>query len=228
MRDWNDPRLARIIQLRLDARVSDLIHDHLPVRRYGTVLAVDEANDEATVRFPAGDGFDDVPHIALGFTAPAVGSRVPTMYWPETGDFYIDRDTELLAGEWIPALTLAVPGDLAVTYSTQLGRFRRMGDLCFWWLRLVTTSFVYSTASGQLSLTGLPFAPSTDFEWAGAGSFRGWTKVGFTTATPVVLPAGDMRWRMTGGGQAEPFMASGDIGSGATIAISASGSYPLA
>jgi Pectate lyase superfamily protein len=61
-------------------------------------------------------------------------------------------------GSWTPVLTFATPGDLAVTYSAQVGRFTRIGGMVTATFTIVTSAFTHTTASGQLRVTGLPYA----------------------------------------------------------------------
>lgn len=60
-------------------------------------------------------------------------------------------------GTWTPELTFVTPGNLSVSYTTQLGRWTRVNRLIQVSCVLVTSQFTYSTASGRLLLTNLPF-----------------------------------------------------------------------
>ncbi len=64
--------------------------------------------------------------------------------------------TGFATGTFTPTLTFATPGDLAVSYSVQTGRYWRLGDLVFAMVDLQATP-TYSTAAGQLRIAGLPF-----------------------------------------------------------------------
>jgi hypothetical protein len=63
-------------------------------------------------------------------------------------------------GSWTPVLTFATPGDLSIPgYSRQVGRYERIGRTvkCRMYLFL-SGNMTYTTASGNLRVTGLPFA----------------------------------------------------------------------
>jgi hypothetical protein len=100
----------------------------------------------------------------IDFSATASGSGTMT--------------SELLAdyeeGTWTPAFTFATPGTLALTYNLQSGSYTKIG-------RLVTVIFrvsfaaggiIKGTASGNLSITGLPFTvgSSNVYQYVDLGS----------------------------------------------------------
>ena len=63
---------------------------------------------------------------------------------------------------WVPALTFATPGDLSVGYTTQKGTYTKIGNRVILDFQIVTSSFTYTTASGFLQVTGLPFPSAND------------------------------------------------------------------
>lgn len=66
---------------------------------------------------------------------------------------------QAVEGSWTPFFTCASPGDMAVSYTRQVGRYHRSGTLVYvqyWCIGTVT----YSTASGAFHIGGLPFAGS--------------------------------------------------------------------
>lgn len=89
-------------------------------------------------------------------------------------------------GTAIFALTFATPGDLSVAYTRQIGNYIKVGKLVTIWFNIVTSTFTYTTASGGLTLTGLPFtvATITDYNfvvpigWSGVNLGAGYTMVG--------------------------------------------------
>ena len=64
-------------------------------------------------------------------------------------------------GTWTPVVTFATPGDLAVVYNAQVGSYTKIGRLVTISCTISTTTFTYTTASGNLQVTGLPFAAKT-------------------------------------------------------------------
>lgn len=77
------------------------------------------------------------------------------------------------------ALTAQTPGDLAVTYSVKKCIYSKVGPLVVVAINLATASFTWSTASGQVVLTGLPFAANEDYP--AIMDFQGITKAGYTS-----------------------------------------------
>jgi len=57
---------------------------------------------------------------------------------------------------WTPVFTFVTAGDLSVSYATQFGYYSRIGNMVFvnWALTCTPT---YTTASGNMHITGLPF-----------------------------------------------------------------------
>lgn len=60
-------------------------------------------------------------------------------------------------GLWTPTLDFATTGDLSVAYSTQTGRYTRIGRWAFCTYRVQASTFTYTTAAGVLKVGGLPF-----------------------------------------------------------------------
>lgn len=61
-------------------------------------------------------------------------------------------------GSWTPVITFATPGDLSVTYLVQAGRYTKIGDVVTVVCAIQTSAFTHSSASGNLTITGFPFA----------------------------------------------------------------------
>lgn len=152
------------------------------------------------------------------------------------------NDTDLLArfdgaqwvvdyetGTWTPTFTFATPGNLAVTYSTQSGRYVRYRDQVHVQGRLVCTP-TFSTASGELRLASLPFATITDSNNRSTGalaSLGGVTfgandkQVGATLNSNVSYLSLGMTVTATTGRQITP----SDLVSGATFAVNFAAEY---
>lgn len=66
-------------------------------------------------------------------------------------------------GTWSPTLTCATPGNLSAFYTVgfRIGRYVRIGSIVHWWVRLQTNGWTWSTASGLIKITALPFTPTT-------------------------------------------------------------------
>lgn len=93
-----------------------------------------------------------------------VGSTSPTLVTPTLGVALATSinfggsplSNYVSEGLWTPAITFATPGNLSVAYSDQLGYYTRIGSFVrlSWYLTFIPT---YTTASGAISITGLPF-----------------------------------------------------------------------
>jgi hypothetical protein len=113
----------------------------------------------------------------INFTAntPAAGMTSQLLNWYEEGT-------------WTPVLTFATPGDLAVTYSQQVGVYTRIGNKVFINFSIITSAFAFTTSSGALILTGLPFVSKNLTGDIAIGSmyFSGITQAGYTQFVPRI------------------------------------------
>jgi hypothetical protein len=72
---------------------------------------------------------------------------------------------------WTPTVTFATPGNLNVVYGTQTGQAWKwpLGggtSYCLAYFYIQTTTFTFTTASGQFSIQGLPYAPQSGYQQA--------------------------------------------------------------
>ena len=131
-------------------------------------------------------------------------------------------------GTWTPTITFATPGNLAVTYSAQTGRYTKIGRQVFYEVRLITSSFTHTTASGILTLAGLPFAAAATGLSAGACALGGYTKAGFTqifleTAATVSAFA----FLATGSAVSPASLTTNDMPTAGTVTIVGGGHYSV-
>jgi hypothetical protein len=133
-------------------------------------------------------------------------------------------------GTFTPVLTFFTPGNLAVTYATQVGRYTRIGNRVLYELEIETSAFTHTTASGGLRVTGLPFtALSASIARAGACSMQGWTKAGYSQISAIV--AGNstlMTFEAAGSGVALSSLVVADVPTAGTVKIKVSGHYEIA
>lgn len=88
-------------------------------------------------------------------------------------------------GTFTPVLTCVTPGDLSVSYSVQSGGYTKIGDTLVSTVRLVCTP-TFTTASGQLRITGMPFTAAGVPGYVTLGNVE---KLAFTRAQPFVQSA---------------------------------------
>lgn len=126
-------------------------------------------------------------------------------------------------GSWTPVLTFATPGDLAVTYSTQVGRYTKIGNLVTVFGAIVTSAFTHTTASGTINITGLPFAHETltGARADGACRWQGITKSGYSHVYAEVSSGGTLVFlQASGSGQAVASVTAADMPSGGSVIVS--------
>lgn len=65
-------------------------------------------------------------------------------------------------GTWTPSVTFSAVGNFVPTYLLRVGYYHRIEDFCMISMMLRWTSNAHTTASGNLRITGLPFAATAD------------------------------------------------------------------
>lgn len=122
-------------------------------------------------------------------------------------------------GTWTPVLTFATPGNLSVAYTTQAGHYTKIGRFVQAFFNLVLSTFTHTTASGNLQITGLPFAPGIDYfgmnsDWTGITK-AGYTQMSFECAngTTFLLLVG------FGSGVARSAVTAADMPTGGTVRL---------
>lgn len=101
-----------------------------------------------------GDGVSGNPTLTLPTVINQDGIQFPATQVPSANANTLDDYEE---GTWTPVLTFATPGDLARTYTTQLGIYTKVGRQVIAEFEIVTATFTHTTAAGNLQITGLPF-----------------------------------------------------------------------
>jgi hypothetical protein len=133
-------------------------------------------------------------------------------------------------GTVIPQITFATPGDLAITYATQYGRFTRIGNLVSVSINVLTSAFTYTTAAGELRITGMPY---TTLNVGGAISASGVLYSGVTDALRPVLSAfvspntNYVVFRLSGSGVGTANPAQINLPSGSTVALAFTLNYQV-
>jgi hypothetical protein len=125
-------------------------------------------------------------------------------------------------GFWLPTLTAATPGNLAVTYTTQIGRYETWDGWTEVDFELQTASWTHTTASGDLRITGLPFVPGPEsVTYYGLISlFSGFTSANFTQlGARVVQSEGVASLVKSGSAQAAAAVPVTDFPTGGTVRL---------
>lgn len=83
-------------------------------------------------------------------------------------------------GTWTPVADFATHGNLSTAYSTQTGWYTKIGDMVFAEYEITTTTFTFTTASGNFEVTGLPFTVDSVGMSMGATEGTGYGSSGVT------------------------------------------------
>ncbi len=162
-------------------------------------------------------------------TGNFVGANTPTLITPVLG---VATATSLGFGgdliatfnkntSWTPVFTCATPGDLSVSYSTQIGVYTVLANQYFVRFSLVCTP-TFSTASGAIRISGLP-ATSLN---GGVGAMGGQSSgVVYTAGSTYIIPqviAGQTYFQFQGFGSASGSgaLAIATVVSGVAVTLS--------
>ncbi len=145
----------------------------------------------------------------------------PAVQVPAAGANTFDDYEE---GSWTPALTAAVPGDLAITHVLQIGRYVKIGSEVTLWGVVTTSAFTHTTASGDLQITGIPAGlvsiTLANFFAVGALQFSGITKANYTQFVPQLANnSTTLRIVASGSGQPDSAVAITEMPSGGTPSL---------
>lgn len=133
-----------------------------------------------------------------------------------------DTPLSVTSGTFTPAITFATPGDLAVTYSSQLGVWTRIGRLTHVSIIIQTSAFTFTTASGNLQITGNPF--TSEVSSRGTCEWAGITKASYTQVVSRLLGASGsatatFNLGASGSGQPIANITAADMPTGGSVRI---------
>lgn len=95
---------------------------------------------------------------AAGSGAPSLSYGVKFENAASSNKYTLDWYEE---ESWTPAFSATTPGTLSISYSTQWGKFTRIGNQVTALFSLVISAFTIGTASGSIIITGLPYPNMT-------------------------------------------------------------------
>lgn len=126
-------------------------------------------------------------------------------------------------GTWTPVLTFPTPGDLAVAYTLQGGTYTKIGRQVTAHFNLTTSSFTHTTASGNLTITGLPFSNSASGSRFSAVSWGGITKAGYTDIkSRILINVATITFQGSGSGVAPSAITAADMPTGGSVVLQSS------
>lgn len=127
---------------------------------------------------------------------------------------------------WVPTLTFDTVGDLAVTYSTRVGTYLNINKLVFITFNILTSSFTFTTASGTLRVSGIPFNGYAGNNFVGTLRWGGITMAtpGYTDISSRIPGSGNnkIEFRANGSGLPGVTVAQTDTPTGSTINLNGS------
>lgn len=121
-------------------------------------------------------------------------------------------------GTFTPSLTFATPGDLAVTYTNQLGNYTKIGNRVFIHITLSTSSFTYTTASGIFRTAGFPFTVNGNC-FNPVAAHRGINPTGMESLDLTLIDATTYGQFLACGGATTVDVDTGDVPSGAVLNV---------
>lgn len=150
-----------------------------------------------TIRLPTICDTSDLTKTVGFNTGGATASTQTTLTFAQTANRAVtfpDATGTVAVGTaaptaWTPVLTFGTPGDLSVVYSTQTGYYVQIGKLIIASAIINTSTFTYTSASGNLRVTGLPTAAyaAAGMNQSGGCSIEKFSKAGYSNFVPQVI-----------------------------------------
>jgi hypothetical protein len=160
--------------------------------------------------------------VASRFSGGAEGQiAFPATQSPSTDANTLDDYEE---GSWTPVFTFATPGDVSVVYTTQAGRYTKIGHRVFVDL-IIQGGITHTTAAGSLRITGLPFTVASNINGL-ACAMGGYTKANYDLVMGQAI--GSTTYiQIIGGGSAQSlaYLQASDVPTGGSLNINIGGSY---
>lgn len=129
---------------------------------------------------------------------------------------------------WTPVLTFATPGNLSVSYSSQIARAVKSGSTMTLFFSIITSAFTHTTASGNLQITGSAIAPLDTGLAKGVVAWAGFAMPGSRTQLAVsAASTGTLLFLASGSGSSRTFVTAADVPTGGTVVLEGSITYPL-
>lgn len=124
------------------------------------------------------------------------------------------------SGSWTPVLDCGTHGDLAVTYTNQLGEYCVIGNLFRVKFYVQTSAFTHTTSAGSVFLTGVPITTTGALPSFGTMSYQGITKANYTTFIPwMAAVSAAVLFSASGSAQATATLAITDMPTGGSVIL---------
>jgi hypothetical protein len=150
----------------------------------------------------------ELARVATGFDKfpPLVGNAldIVTVNASETGLTTLPY----AISTWVPVVTCVTPGNLTIVYSVQAGHVVRIGAFILLTFRIGTTTFTHTTASGDVIITGVPFAHTAVDAAVSTGAMQlNVTKATYTQFPIIMISASGLKIGAIGSGVANSTVA---------------------
>jgi hypothetical protein len=120
------------------------------------VMTVPDANFTAA-RTDAAQSFTGDQTLSTGnLIIGTSGKGVDFSATPGTGTSELFADYE--EGTWTPTFTAEAGSFGVISYATRTGFYTKIGNMCYFSCNVFTNSLAIGTATGNVTLTGLPFS----------------------------------------------------------------------
>lgn len=135
------------------------------------------------------------------------------------------------SGSFTPTASFTTPGDFSITYVNQSGDYTINGDMCFFILKVSSSAFTHTTASGDFVIGGLPYTSKTSD--MGAVMQKHHTALTYPTGCTYLVPymqnsATTMKVAGLGSATARTELTVSDLPTGTNIDFVINGYYFIA
>lgn len=158
------------------------------------------------------------PYGKVDLTASTAGQ----IAFPATQNASTNANTldDYEEGTWTPGIDFQTVGDLSVAYSTQVGKYTKIGREVIAVFNIVTSSFTHTTASGSLGITGFPFTPAATYRNVTGGHWAGITNATYSQWSVAAQPsASTLRYVGSGSASANAFLGASSVPTGGTVEL---------
>ena len=128
-------------------------------------------------------------------------------------------------GNWTPTFTFGTPGDLNIVYSSQVGKYTRIGRTVHVEMTLATSTFTHTTAAGNATINGLPFTIGGTDTTTLTGACGGYVNVTYPILGVQLFPTVSSIFLVKGGPGAGAPTTFVDFPSGGTLYITFQATY---
>lgn len=182
------------------------------------------AVQSVTATYPIQSSGGAVPDISIQPATAGLAGSLSAADKSKLDQLVYDPNT------WTPTLSFDVPGNLNVVYSTRVGIYTRIARQILLQFYIATSTFTWTTSTGNLIITGVPFTPTASLpEQVGVITWTGLSMPGFMELVPRVLPAapGVIQFVTAGSGTGRSVLNTTSTTSGTNIFITGTISFTI-